>query len=159
MSQTNNTQSMPDDKCFDLHHNPSLSQRVTYETLDAAFLELDVISEQTAYLISEPDPEIDALFQSQIPKRQTTMCYGPRILSIDYDVYTMWIDKDNCIIKSCITDKPVPNRRYNKKTGYVEKIDPTLEEEDRRLIVLAADPTAILEEDYVKDLIQSQKNS
>jgi hypothetical protein len=46
----------------------------------------------------------------------------------------------------------VPNYRYNKITKRIEKIDPTIEEEDRRLIVLQRNPKAILFEDYERNI-------
>ena len=85
-------------------------------------------------------------------KRENSIQDGPRILTRDFDVYILKYDKDNYVIKSCITDQPVANRRYNKETGYIEKIDPNLEEEDRRLLITALDPLAVLEEDYYKSL-------
>ena len=90
----------------------------------------------------------------EIPRlsREISIQGAPRILTRDFDIYILQHDKDNYEIHSCITDKPVANRRYNKTTGYVEKIDPTLEEEDRRLIILANDPLAVLAEDYYKSL-------
>jgi hypothetical protein len=86
-------------------------------------------------------------------KREISIQGSPRILTRDFDLYVHRHDKDNYVIKSCITDKSVTNRRYNNETGYIEKIDLSLEEEDRRLIILALDPTAILSEDYYKGLI------
>jgi hypothetical protein len=38
----------------------------------------------------------------------------------------------------------VPNYRFNEITQQIEKNDPTIEEEDRRLIVLQKNPYAIL---------------
>jgi hypothetical protein len=79
---------------------------------------------------------------------------APRILSKDSDLYISLcpIDKQTIIIKSKITEQIIPNRRYNKKSGYIEKIDLTIEEEDRRLIIIARDPKAVLMEDYYKSL-------
>lgn len=90
--------------------------------------------------------------KSFVPLARCKTIQGPRILIKDTDIYILQCDKNNYIIKSWITDQPVANRRYNKETGYVEKIDPTLEEEDRRLLILAVDPTAILAEDYYKSI-------
>ena len=79
---------------------------------------------------------------------------APRILYKDFDLYICQcpIDKNKIIIKSRITEQIIPNRRYNKKSGYIEKIDLTLEEEDRRLLITAKDPKAVLGEDYYKSL-------
>jgi hypothetical protein len=68
---------------------------------------------------------------------------GPLILVRDSDLYIL-SNGTNKVIKSWITDKEVPNRRLNEKTGYLEKIDPSIEEEDRRLLI----PNAILAENY-----------
>jgi len=92
----------------------------------------------------------DDIIELKPLKREFSIESGPRILIRDFDVYLCYTDKDNYVIKSCITDEPVANRRYNKKTGYVEKIDPTLEEEDRRLLIIAVDPSAVLAEDYYR---------
>ena len=53
-------------------------------------------------------------------------------------------------IRSSITFEMVPNYIYNETTKLIEKIDATIEEEDRRLIVLQRNPNAILEEDFKK---------
>jgi hypothetical protein len=94
------------------------------------------------------------LEEIEIPpmKRENSIQGGPRILTRDFDLYILKYDKDNYVIKSCITDQPVANRRYNKETGYIEKIDPNLEEEDRRLLITGFDPLAVLAEDYYKSL-------
>jgi hypothetical protein len=75
---------------------------------------------------------------------------GPLILTLDSDLYIL-SDGHNKTIKSWITDKPVSNRRLNEKTGYLEKIDPTIEEEDRRLLI----PNAILAENYTYEYIKN----
>ena len=90
--------------------------------------------------------------KSFVPLARYKTIKGPRILTKDSDIYVLQCGKNNYVIKSWITNKPVANRRYNKETGYAEKIDPTLEEEDRRLLILAVDPTAILAEDYYKSI-------
>ena len=74
----------------------------------------------------------------------------PLILKKDSDLYVLnGITKE---IRSSITFEMVPNYQYNEITNYIEKIDPTIEEEDRRLIVLQRNPNAILEEDYKKNI-------
>ena len=72
----------------------------------------------------------------------------PIILKKNDDLYVSnGITKE---IKSSITFEIVPNYQYNEITDRIEKIDPTIEEEDRRLIVLQRNPNAVLEEDYEK---------
>jgi len=85
------------------------------------------------------------------PKRQITRSI-PAILHRDADLMILWISQTEYVIKSWITDKPVANRKYNPDTKRVEKIDWTLEEEDRRLILLERHPENhyCLEEDYYK---------
>jgi hypothetical protein len=100
-------------------------------------------------VINDPD-------EATFPERCVTFTdpNAPRILSKDSDLYISLcpIDKKTIIIKSNITEQIIPNRRYNKKSGYIEKIDLTIEEEDRRLIIIARDPKAVLMEDYYKSL-------
>jgi len=102
-------------------------------------------SEFTVIEVGEED-----LIEIPQMKRENSIQDGPRILMRDYDLYVLKYDKDNYVIYSCITDKPIANRRYNEATGYIEKIDPTLEEEDRRLLIMAIDPRAVLVENYYK---------
>ncbi len=157
MSQTNNSQynDMTAEEFFALNQNSEPTLFASIEEAEA-FIASETPDVVPIQKFIEADLEdLEELLEPIYP-RQTTI-EGPRILTRDFDIYVTQYDKDNFIIKSCITDKPVLNRRYNKITGYVEKIDPTLEEEDRRLVIIAADPTAILEEDYIKDLIQLQK--
>jgi hypothetical protein len=72
----------------------------------------------------------------------------PVILKKNDDLYVLnGLTKE---IWSSITFNPVPNYRYNEITKLIEKIDPTIEEEDRRLIVLQRNSNAMLEEDYKK---------
>ena len=108
-------------------------------------------------LIINPDVEVEFVqydcedeFQSFIPhsslQRERTI-NGPSILRRDADLYILW-SGGIPLIKSFVTFEIVPNRRYNKILDRIEKIDPTIEEEDRRLIVIARDPSAMLEEDY-----------
>jgi len=76
--------------------------------------------------------------------------YGPGILRRDMDLMVLTTDDGERLIKSFWTNKIVPNRRCNSVTGYIEIIDPTIEEEDRRLAILKLNPDAILEEDHNK---------
>lgn len=89
------------------------------------------------------ESELENQQRPRLPREKATR--GPLILAKDSDLYIL-CDGTKKIIKSWITDKEVPNRRLNEKTGYLEKIDPTIEEEDRRLLI----PNAILAEDYYK---------
>jgi hypothetical protein len=72
----------------------------------------------------------------------------PVILKKNDDLYVL--NGPTKEIWSSITFNPVPNYRYNEITKLIEKIDPAIEEEDRRLIVLQRNSNAILEEDYKK---------
>ena len=69
----------------------------------------------------------------------------PLILKKNEDLYVSCGSTKE--IKSSITFDVVPNYRYNETTQLIEKIDPTIEEEDRRLILLQKNPNAILEEE------------
>jgi hypothetical protein len=91
--------------------------------------------------IDEDDLELLGVEPKRIAREKKIV--GPLILVRDSDLYIL-SDGPNKTIKSWITDKEVPNRRINERTGYSEKIDPTIEEEDRRLLV----PNAILAEEY-----------
>jgi hypothetical protein len=71
------------------------------------------------------------------------------ILKKNDDLY-IYQNVDSHEIRSSITFKPVSNYRYNEPMRRIEKIDPTIEEEDRRLIILRKNPKAILFEDYEK---------
>jgi hypothetical protein len=99
---------------------------------------------------SEIEEEYD-VSELRIPtiKRSTAIdnCEDePLVLKRNDDLY-VWhgLTKE---IKSSITFEIVPNYRYNEITQQIEKIDPTIEEEDRRLIILQRNPNAILEENY-----------
>ena len=87
------------------------------------------------------------------PLRPLTRCItipGPCTLIRDADLYVL-CDGPTKIIKSWITDKPVPNRRLNER-GHIEMIDPTIEEEDRRLLI----PNAILAENLSQKWITNK---
>jgi hypothetical protein len=70
----------------------------------------------------------------------------PLILKKNDDLYVS-CGLNSLEIKSSITFDVVPNYRFNEITQQIEKIDSTIEEEDRRLIVLQRNPHAILKED------------
>jgi len=103
---------------------------------------------------SNPSEIVDDINELIIPtiKRCTAIDFcknDPVILKKDDDLYV----SNNGLIKeirSSITFEMVPNYRYNETTKCIEKIDPTIEEEDRRLIVLQRNPNSILEEEFKK---------
>jgi hypothetical protein len=68
----------------------------------------------------------------------------PLILKKNDDLYVSNNALNSYDIKSSITFEIVPNYRYNESTQLIEKIDPTIEEEDRRLIILQKNPNATL---------------
>ncbi len=72
---------------------------------------------------------------------RTETIRGPLILAKDSDLYVLIVD-NNYIIKSWITDNVVDNRVYNVQKNKIEIIDPTIVEEDRRLLL----PNCILQE-------------
>ena len=98
---------------------------------------------------SETEKDINELI-IPIIKRCTAIDFcknDPVILKKDDDLYV----SNNGLIKeirSSITFEMVPNYRYNETTKLIEKIDPTIEEEDRRLIVLQRNSNAILKEEF-----------
>ena len=91
--------------------------------------------------IDEDDLELLGLEPQRIVREKAIR--GPLILVRDSDIYIV-SNGTTKIFMSWITNKEVPNRRLNERTGYSEKIDPTIEEEDRRLLI----PNAILAEEY-----------
>ena len=131
----------------------------------AANSEKEMFDEQFFELNSQPmelsrcvclytsETEEDEVCELIIPpiKRSTAIdtCENdPVILKKNDDLYVLnGLTKE---IRSSITFEMVPNYQYNEITKCIEKIDPTIEEEDRRLIVLQRNPNAILEEDYKK---------
>ena len=129
----NTEKDMFDEQFFELNSQPTeLSRTVCVYP-----------SEEEEYTVSE--------LRIPIIKRGTAIdnCQDdPLILKRNDDLY-VWhgLTKE---IKSSITFKIVPNYRYNETTQQIEKIDPSIEEEDRRLIILQRNPNAILEEDYKK---------
>ena len=91
------------------------------------------------------------LYELRIPELKRSRAIDncdndPLILKKNNDLYVSHT-LNSYEIKSSITFAMVPNYRYNEKTRCIEKIDPTIEEEDRRLIVLQKNPNAILKED------------
>jgi hypothetical protein len=98
---------------------------------------------------SETEKDINELIIPTIKRcTATDFCKNdPVILKKDDDLYV----SNNGLIKeirSSITFEMVPNYRYNETTKLIEKIDPTIEEEDRRLIVLQRNSNAILKEEF-----------
>lgn len=76
-------------------------------------------------------------------KREKTI-RGPLILAKDSDLYVLSLGNGTHLIKSWITNDVVSNRIYNIKTKTINILDPTILEEDRRLLL----PHCILQEEY-----------
>lgn len=120
---------MSDEEFFNLHPQPKeLSRSICVYPLQKVEEDLDDLS----------IPEI---------KRSTAIEYckdDPVVLKKNDDLYvSCGLTKE---IKSSITFEVVLNYRYNEITQLIEKIDTTIEEEDRRLIVLQRNPNVILAE-------------
>jgi len=126
--QVNSKKQMSDEEFFNLHPQPKELCRTIYinpsETVEEDLCDLNI-------------PEI---------KRGTAIdnCKDdPLILKKNDDLYVS-CGLNSLEIKSSITFDVVPNYRFNEITQQIEKNDPTIEEEDRRLIVLQKNPYAIL---------------
>jgi hypothetical protein len=120
---------MSDEEFFNLHPQPKeLSRSICVYPLQKVEEDLGDLS----------IPEI---------KRSTAIEYckdDPVVLKKNDDLYvSCGLTKE---IKSSITFEVVLNYRYNEITQLIEKIDTTIEEEDRRLIVLQRNPNVILAE-------------
>ena len=85
--------------------------------------------------------------------RQHTRYEKPCILSLDYDLYVIKSGTTYKIISS-ITDKEVENRMFDPKIHRITKIDPSIQEEDRRLIKIrnSSPGDYILQEDHYRQL-------
>jgi hypothetical protein len=140
---------------FDIYLCYTCSANAEKEMHDAQFKEINSqpIKQSRCICISEDEDEASALTFPKI-KRSTAIdnCKDdPVILKKNEDLYVSY-DIDSHEIRSSITFEVVPNYRYNEITKSIEKIDPTIEEEDRRLIVLQRNPKAILFEDYERNI-------
>ena len=91
--------------------------------------------------------------QPQPLSRQHTQYEKPCILSLDYDLYVINSGTTYKIISS-ITGKEVANRMFEPKLHRITKIDPTIQEEDRRLIKIrnSSPGDYILQEDHYRQL-------
>lgn len=141
---------------FDIYLCYTCAANAEKEMFDEQFFELNSqpIELSRCVCINPPEPDKDEDEELIIPKikRSTAIdnCRDdPLILKRNNDLYVSH-GLNSLEIKSSITFNTVPNYRYNNITQRIEKIDPTIEEEDRRLIVLQRNPNAILEEDYKK---------
>jgi len=140
---------------FDIYLCYTCSANAEKEMHDAQFKEINSqpIKQSRCICICEDEDEASALTFPKI-KRSTAIdnCKDdPVILKKNEDLYVSY-DIDSHEIRSSITFEVVPNYRYNEITKSIEKIDPTIEEEDRRLIVLQRNPKAILLEDYERNI-------
>jgi|LakMenE18May11ns_1017448.scaffolds.fasta_scaffold9587356_1 hypothetical protein len=142
---------------FDIYLCYTCSAKAEKEMFDEQFFKINSqpikLSRSVCIYTSETDQDEDEAEELIMPtlKRCTAIdnCKDdPVILKKNDDLYVL--DGLTKEIRSSITFKPVPNYRYNEITNRIEKIDPTIEEEDRRLIVLQRNPNAVLEEDYKK---------
>ena len=140
---------------FDIYLCYACAVNAEKEMFDEQFFEINsqTIKLSRCVCIYPPEPDEDEDEELIIPtiKRCTAIdnCKDdPVILKKNDDLYVLnGLTKE---IWSSITFNPVPNYQYNEITKHIEKIDPTIEEEDRRLIVLQRNPNAVLEEDYKK---------
>jgi hypothetical protein len=140
---------------FDIYLCHTCAANSEKKMFDEQFFEINSqpIKLSRCVCIYPPEPDEDEDEELIIPtiKRCTAIdnCKDdPVILKKNDDLYVLnGLTKE---IWSSITFNPVLNYRYNEITEQIEKIDLTIEEEDRRLIVLQRNPNAILEEDYKK---------
>ena len=141
---------------FDIYLCYTCAANAEKEMVDEQFFELNSQPVELSRCVcinpSEPDEDEDEELIIPKIKRSTAIdnCKNdPLILKRNNDLYVSH-GLNSLEIKSSITFNTVPNYRYNDLTQRIETIDPTIEEEDRRLIVLQRNPNAILEEDYKK---------
>jgi hypothetical protein len=138
---------------FDIYLCYTCAANAEKEMFDEQFFEINSqpIKLSRCVCICPPEPDEDEELIIPTIQRCTAIdnCKDdPIILKKNDDLYVLnGLTKE---IWSSITFEMVPNYRYNEITNRIEKIDPTIEEEDRRLIVLQKNPNAILEEDYEK---------
>ena len=141
---------------FDIYLCYTCAANAEKEMVDEQFFELNSQPVELSRCVcinpSEPDEDEDEELIIPKIKRSTAIdnCKNdPLILKRNNDLYVSH-GLNSLEIKSSITFNTVPNYRYNDLTQRIETIDQTIEEEDRRLIVLQRNPNAILEEDYKK---------
>ena len=148
---------------FDIYLCYTCAANAEKEMFHAQFIEINsqpmVRSRRSGYIYhseteDDDDDEVEDEDKFIIPamKRSTAIdnCKDDYVvLKKDDDLYVS-NNADSREIRSSITFEPVPNYRYNETTSRIEKIDPSMEEEDRRRIVLQKNPNAILEEDFKK---------
>jgi hypothetical protein len=139
---------------FDIYLCYTCAANAEKEMFDEQFYEINSqpikLSRCTCIYSPETDEDDEELIIPTM-KRCTAIdnCKDdPVILKKNDDLYVL--NGPTKEIWSSITFNPVPNYRYNEITKLIEKIDPAIEEEDRRLIVLQRNSNAILEEDYKK---------
>ena len=81
------------------------------------------------------DNEDDLEYEfARIPLERSETIRPPLRLRRNDDLYRL-ISSEGEIIKSWITDKEVPNYVYDEVNERIVKIDPFLEDEDRRLLL------------------------
>ena len=139
---------------FDIYLCYTCAASAEKEMFDEQFFELNSqpLKLSRCCCINPPEPDEDEELIIPIIKRCTAIdnCRDdPVILKKNDDLYVS-CSLNSLEIKSSITFDVVPNYRFNEITQQIEKNDPTIEEEDRRLIVLQKNPKAMLEEDYEK---------
>lgn len=117
-----------------------LTRQMTYE-YDTESSDSD--SDSDIIVDNDNDNDNEEILILPILERTKTQ-KGPLILAKDEDLYVLCIGNGNYIIKSWITDSMVRNRVYNLERKRIEIIDPTMVEEDRRLLL----PNCILRENY-----------
>jgi len=138
---------------FDIYLCYICAANAEKEMFDEQFFEINsqpIKLSRSICIYPSEDEDTDELIIPSI-KRSTAIdnCKDdPLILKKNDDLYVLCgLTKE---IRSSITFEMVPNYQYNEITDRIEKIDPTIEEEDRRLIVLQKNPNVIFKEDYEK---------
>jgi hypothetical protein len=145
---------------FDIYLCYTCSANAEKEMHDAQFKEINsqpIKQSRCVCIYEDEDQNEDEASALTFPKMKRSTAIDnckddPVILKKNEDLYVSHIGLNSYEIKSSITFDMVPNYRYNKITKRIEKIDPTIEEEDRRLIVLQRNPKAILFEDYERNI-------
>jgi hypothetical protein len=143
---------------FDIYLCYTCAANAEKEMFDDQFFEMNSqpINLSRSICIYPSETEEEDVSELIIPKikRSTAIdsCIDdPLILRRNDDLYVSH-GLNSTQVKSSITFEIVPNYRYNETIGLIEKIDPTIEEDDRRLIILQRNPNAILEENYERNI-------